>query len=170
MSQNTEKKRICLGKIAGPHGIKGLVKIISYCDDPHLIETLGPLYIAEDRDVQVKVTLKNPIGRFYIAEIDGTNTRERAEEMKGIELFVDRDKMPEPEDGAYYYEDLIGRDVVGEDGTKIGTVKAVDNFGATDLLEVKPVNGKPFYVPFIDDFVPEVGETITIRDYADFIQ
>lgn len=164
-------KRVCLGKIAGPHGVKGLVKLVCYGDDPQLLEDLSPLYIAEDRDNQIKIKLKNPIGRFYIAEIDGVINRNQAEEFSGFQLFVDRENLPdldEEEDG-YYIEDLKGRDVLDDNGTKIGIVKAIDNFGASDLLEVKPLKGHPFYIPFTDEFVPEVGETITIRGYEDFV-
>lgn len=163
-------KRIALGKIAGPHGVKGLVKVVCYGDEPALLEDLSPLYIAEDRDVQINLKIKNPIGRYYIAEIDGFFTRTHAEDFQGYELFVERDQLPEiNEDNTYYYEDLVGRDVIGTDGNKIGIVKAVDNFGATDLLEIKPKSGHPFYVPFLDKYVPDVGESITIQNYEEFM-
>lgn len=164
-------KRVCLGKLAGTHGVKGLVKVQPFGDDPLLIFDISPLYTSETGSDTIALEYKNPQGKFYLAAIDGITNKEDAAALGKVQIWVDRDELPEldaDEDG-YYIEDLIGLDVIGEDGQKIGTVKAVENFGASDLLEIKPLSGQPFLIPFTDEFVPEVGETITIRDYEEFL-
>lgn len=148
-------KDIIIGKIANIHGVKGLVKILPYCEDLSLIEEVSTH----------KITLKNQSGKYILASIEGVNSREDAEKLKGTELFVSRDALPEPEDGEFYYEDLKGLKVIDENGNDIGTVKSVDNFGAGDLLEIKHKSGDTFFHPFTDEYVPEVNlenKTLTI--------
>ena len=139
-------KQILIGKIATVHGVKGLVKILPFAEDISLIE----------HSFNGKITLKNPSGKYILASIEGVNSREDAEKLKGTELFVPRNVLPEPEAGEFYYEDLVGLKVLGEDKTEIGTVKAVNNFGAGDLLEIKPKIGETFFHPFTDEYVPTV--------------
>ncbi|MGH1398985.1 MAG: ribosome maturation factor RimM [Alphaproteobacteria bacterium] len=141
-------KKICIAKIAAPHGLKGLVKIIPFCEDVSLIEAV------EEFDI----TLKNPSGKYILAEIAGVSSREAVEAIKGTELFVDRDALPDPEEGEYYIEDLVGlRAVNANSGKDAGVIIAVHNFGAGDLLEIKPKSGEAYLVPFNDDHVPEVS-------------
>lgn len=148
-------KRICLGKIAGAHGIKGLVKIFPYGDDVSLIETLSPLYTGESSTDTLEITLKNPQGKFILAEIKGITDRTDAENIKNTELWVDRDKLPVPDEGEFYYEDLIGLNATDLSGETVGTIKAVHNYGAGDLLEIT-INGDDILIPFTDDYVPDI--------------
>ncbi|MCB1562767.1 MAG: 16S rRNA processing protein RimM [Alphaproteobacteria bacterium] len=142
-------KRICIGKITGPHGVKGLVKILPYCEDITLLEQV------ED----FEITLKNPSGKYMLAEIEGINTREAAEDIAGTELWISRDKLPDISDeDAFYIEDLVGLKAVDTDGKDAGTVIAVYNFGAGDLLEIKPPAGEAYLLPFTKDNVPEIEE------------
>lgn len=143
------QKRICIGKITGPHGVKGLVKILPYCEDITLLEQV------ED----FKITLKNPSGKYMLAEIEGINTREAAEDIAGTELWISRDKLPDISDeDAFYIEDLVGLKAVDTDGKDAGTVIAVHNFGAGDLLEIKPPAGEAYLLPFTKENVPEITE------------
>ena len=157
--QDQSPKRICLGVIAQAHGVKGLVKILPYGEDPYLIEEV------EGFDI----TLKNPHGKYFLAEIEGVNSREDVEAIKGTELFIDRDKLPEPDEGEYYIEDLVGiRCVNANSGKDAGVIIAVHNFGAGDLLEIKPKSGETYLIPFNDDHVPEVGdESVTVIPMTD---
>lgn len=151
---------LCIGKIAAPHGVKGLVKILPYGDDVSLL-------------VQVeshKITLKNPMGKYILAQIEGVDSREDAERVSGTELFISRDKLPEIEDDdTYYIEDLIGLKAVDESGEEIGKVIAVHNFGAGDLLEIKPLSGAAFLMPFSNETVITIKDVIQIKNHENFI-
>ena len=163
-------KRVCLGKITGAHGIKGLVKIMPFGDDPYLIGDITPLFTSADGPGTIALTLKNPQGSHFLAEVEGVNDRTKAEGCKGIELFVPREALPEiDEDGAYYIEDLVGMDAKNENGQTVGTVLAVHNFGAGDILEIRQPSGESFMMPFSAETVGEVGEFIEIREYDQFI-
>lgn len=158
--QDQPPKRVCLGVIAQAHGVKGLVKILPYGDDPYLIE------LVEEFDI----TLKNPHGKYFLAEIAGVNSREAVDAIKGTELFIDRDQLPEPEKGEYYIEDLIGMKTVNTGGKDAGVIIAVHNFGAGDLLEIKPPSGEAYLVPFNDEHVPEVTDnSVTVIPMTDGI-
>lgn len=163
-------KRILLGKIAAAHGIKGLVKVSFYGEDPALLES-GSLYTAETGDSSVGISLKNPMGKFYLAEVEGCTSRNDAEALRGTELYIDRDRLPEiEEEGTFYYEDLMGLQALNKGGTEIGRVHAVHNFGAGDLLEIKPLSGETYLVPFTDEYVPAVTDTDVTIDYPDALK
>ncbi|MCB1651730.1 MAG: 16S rRNA processing protein RimM [Alphaproteobacteria bacterium] len=159
--QDQPPKRICIGKITAPHGVKGLVKILPFCEDASLLEHAS----------EHEITLKNSSGKYILAEVKGCNSREEAEKLAGCELTVTRSALPAiEEDGEYYIEDLIGLTCVDTDGTKIGAVKAVHNFGAGDLLEIQPLSGKTFLLPFTDEYAPEIGEALIIQNYESFME
>lgn len=149
-------KKICLGKIAAAHGVKGLVKILPYGEDPALITELGKAYTSKDAATPtLAITLKNTMGKYILAEIDGCASRNDAEALRGTELFYNRDDLPEAEDGEFYYDDLVGLKILHNDET-IGTLKAVQNFGASDLFEVQPTKGKSFFIPYADEFIDNI--------------
>jgi 16S rRNA processing protein RimM len=149
-------KRICIGKITSAHGVKGLVKILPYGEDTGLLEHAEGF----------KITLKNPMGKFILAEIEGVSDRDAAEALRNTELFIARDKLPEIKDAdTFYYEDLLGLKAVDEDGSEIGKITAIENFGAGELLEIRLTSGQDVLVPFTGEYVPEVNETVTIRNY-----
>lgn len=147
--------RVILAKIADVHGIKGLVKIFPYGEDITLLESIESVYA---QNTPVKITLKNALGKFILAEIEGVQSREDAEKYKGQELSVDKDALPalNPEEDGYYHHDLIGLKAINEAGEEIGSVVAVDNYGAGDLLEIRKNSGEKFLLPFTDDYVPAV--------------
>lgn len=156
-------KRVSLGKIVDAHGIKGLVKILPFDDQPKLIEELGPVYTNETGLNTLKITMKNSAGnKYWLASVEGVSERNGAEALKGTELFVDRDKLPETEEGAHYFTDLEGLKVVDTDGNEIGIVSSVQNFGASDLLEIQPIGKDSFYLPMTKENVLEIGDQITV--------
>ena len=156
-------KRVCLGKIVDAHGIKGLVKVLPFDDQPKLIEELGPVYINETGLDTLKITMKNSAGnKYWLAAVDGVVERDGALALRGTGLFVDRDKLPETEEGTHYFIDLEGLPVVDTDGKEIGTVASVQNFGASDLLEIQPVGKDSFYLPITDENVLEIADKITV--------
>lgn len=157
--------RVLIGKIVSAHGIKGLVKIFPMVEDINLLN--GTLFVDNSGDKTVILTLKNPLGKYYLAEIEGITDRNAAETLK-CSLFVSRETLPdlEAEDG-FYIEDLIGLKVLDCNGELVGTVTAVDNFGASDLLEIDGC----YYIPLSDDFVTHISidsGTVTVENYEQF--
>lgn len=146
--------RICIGEIATAHGVRGLVKIRYFGDDPQALEEYGPLFTSETGDASVTLRLKHQAGGAIIAEVAGITDRNGAEKLRGTPLWTERQALPElTEEGVYYHADLIGLEARSADGTVVGSVVAVENFGASDLLEIKPPEGKKFFLPFVDDYV-----------------
>ncbi len=148
--------RILLGRIAGAHGIRGEVLIKTYTEAPENIGAYGPLADESGaRSFKIKVVRVTPKG--VIARIAGVADRNGAEALKGVELHVDRDRLPAESEGEYYHADLIGLAAVDAQGAAVGTIVAVQNFGAGDLIEIRLAgSAKTELVPFTDSFVPEV--------------
>jgi 16S rRNA processing protein RimM len=148
--------QILLGRIAGAHGIRGEVLIHTYTEAPENIGAYGALFDANgERQFKLKVVRVTPKG--VIARVTGIADRNAAEALKGVELFVERAHLPAPADGEFYYADLVGLAAVDVDGQTIGSIVAVQNFGAGDLLEIRlSGSSKTELVPFRDAFVPEV--------------
>ena len=151
------ENRVCLGKIAAPHGVKGLVKILAYGEDPYLIEAVQ----------EHNITLKNKMGKYILAEVENCHSREDAEKLKGTELYLNKDALPPIDDeDTFYYADLIGLSCCNEKGEDEGRVLAVHNFGAGDMLEVQPPGGDSYLLPFSNDTIAAVKENITLSSDA----
>lgn len=149
-------RSVLLGVVIGAQGIQGEVKVKAFTGDPEAIGDYGPLTDAKaERRFRLKVRRVSK-GDVVIAAIQGITDRNAAEALKGTELYVPRDALPEAGDGEFYYADLVGLRAVTADGRVLGDVVAVHNFGAGDMLEVKPEGGASVMVPFTDDAVPEV--------------
>lgn len=149
-------RRILLGQISAPHGIRGEVMIASYAASPADIAAYGPL---EDetgsRHFELKVV--RVTARGVIARIAGVADRTEAEKLKGVKLFVRRDRLPEPAGGEFYRADLVGLTAVDGTGQIVGDVVGIENFGAGDLVEIKPATGGTTeLIPFTVAFVPIV--------------
>ncbi|WP_341702284.1 ribosome maturation factor RimM [Ferrovibrio sp.] len=149
-------RRLLLGAIIGAQGIRGEVKIKTFTGDPEAIGDYGPLSDAAGRRSFTVKVHRLAKGDVVIASIRGVGDRNAAEALKGTELYVARDALPQPDDGEFYYADLVGLMAVTVAGETLGTVSAVHNFGAGDMLEVKTDSGRSAMVPFTDDAVPEV--------------
>jgi len=154
------KNLICVAVIAGAHGVHGAVKVKSYTQVPEDFSAYGPLLSEEGR---VVLTPKNPrpVGKDFTMRSPEITTREQALSMKGTLLYVPRDVLPDVEDeDDFYYADLVGLDVKTSDGKRAGTIKAVHEFGAGDMLEIQPP--KPaekqasWFHPFTKVGVPKV--------------
>jgi 16S rRNA processing protein RimM len=148
--------RILLGRIAGAHGIRGEVVIHAYTVAPEDIGAYGPLFDkGGERSFEIanaRVTAKGVVTR-----LEGVGDRTAAEALKGVELYVDRDRLPAAAEGEFYHADLIGLAAVDPEGKRIGEIVAVQNYGAGDLLEIRLAgSGKTELVPFTDATVPEV--------------
>ena len=164
-------KRICIGKIKSAHGIKGLVKIAPYCEDLSFLE--GKIFISENGTDAIDISIKSSAGKFLLAEIKEITDRNGAEEISGTELFAEENILPEIDTpDTFYISDLIGLKALNTEGQEIGKVIAVEDFGAGDLLEIKPLEGETYYIPFKNQTVPDIDiqkGTITIANHKEFI-
>lgn len=158
--------RVCVGKIAMAHGVKGLVKVLPFVEDTKLLENV---FTSENGAQTLRLTIKNPLGKYVLAEVEGITDRNGAEALGKCSLYVPRESMPEPDEGEVYIDDLIGLPALDAEGSEIGSVLSVQNYGASDLLEIRLKNGKSVLVPLTPDFVPDIGDTVTVLNYEAFL-
>lgn len=146
---------VLLGVIGAAHGVRGEVRIRSHTADPLAIGDYGPLLDKAGRAFRIKDV--RPAKEVVVARIEGVATREAAEALKGVELFVPRARLPAAEDEDEFLQaDLIGCAVVAPDGAALGTVTAVENYGAGDLLDIRTPEGRSVLLPFTKAFTPRI--------------
>jgi 16S rRNA processing protein RimM len=152
---SAQGKRVCVGVVTGAHGVRGAVRVKSFTEDPEDVARYGPL---EDESGGRRFDLRlvgNAKG-VVIATLPGIDDRDRAEALRGLRLYLPRASLPPTGDEEYYHADLIGLDAVLADGTPLGRVRAVHDFGAGDTLEIERPAGQPVMVPFTRAVVPVV--------------
>ncbi len=148
--------RICVGAIAGSYGVQGEARLKSFCADPEAIAGYGPLF-TEDGKTSYIITLTRPVANGLGARIAGVTTKEQADALKGVSLFVERAKLPSLPDDEFYHADLIGLEARDTGGALLGQVLAVHNHGAGDLLEIAgPGLKASLLLPFTRASVPTV--------------
>lgn len=151
----TRDTRICVARIGAAHGVRGEVKLWPFTEDPMAVIDYG-LLSSKDGARQFEVVRARIAKDHLVAVLKGITTREDAERVNGIELYIARDKLPPTEAGEYYHADLIGLRAIDEAGAAIGKVLAVHNFGAGDIIEIAPERGPTLLLPFTDAVVPTV--------------
>lgn len=146
--------RILMAQVGSAHGIQGDVRLKAFGEDPL---ALAEFQLVSDDGQTYRITNLRPAkGQMLVARFKGIGDRTAAEALNGTKLYVDRDQLPDPDDDEYYLTDLIGCRAVNENGETVGTVLAVPNFGAGDLLDLELSDGSTLLVPFSEDYVPEV--------------
>lgn len=149
-------ERICVGAIGGSYGVRGELRLKSFCAVPEDIESYSPL-TSEDGQRRFHLALLRPIKHGFVARIAEIATKEEADALKGMQLFALRDQLPSLPDDEYYYADLVGLSVFDTGGAALGTVKSVQDHGAGDLLEVqRPESSETILLPFTLAAVPTV--------------
>jgi 16S rRNA processing protein RimM len=157
----TGKTLVAVGRFGAAHGIKGEVRLKSYTEDPLAIAGYGPLGTRDGRAFEI-LSARPAAGTspdMLIARVKGVSTREAAEALNNLELSVPRDRLPAADADEFYHADLIGLDATTVAGEAFGTVIAVRNFGAGDLLEIAPPRGETILIPFTRAAVPDVDIT-----------
>lgn len=145
-----------MGRIGAAHGIKGEVRITSYTDDPLSIADYDPLD-TDRKGLTVSIAKARLAKNVVIATLKGVTDRNQAEKLNGVSLFVARERLEAPDEDEFYHADLIGLEVRLDDGSVLGEVTAVTNFGSEDLLDVKlKETGKSVYLAFTRAVVPQV--------------
>ena len=148
---------ICVAAIAGAFGVRGEVRLKSFTSDPASIADYNPL-MTEDSERLFTVSSARPIKNGLSVRLSGVSTREDAEALRGVQLFVPRDRLPDLPDDEFYHADLIGLLVLDTGGKELGRIKAVHNHGAADLLEVHgPGLKNTVLLPFTREAVPAVN-------------
>lgn len=146
---------VCVATVATAHGVRGAVKLRCYTEEPEGVAAYGPLYDAKGREL-FTLTLLHRVRGGIVARIEGVDSREAAEALRGLDLYVPRDRLPPPEPEEFYHEDLVGLEAVDREGRPQGRVVGVQNYGAGDLLELRTADGGSVFVPFTHESVPEV--------------
>ena len=152
-----EGKRLLMGRIGAAHGVRGEVRIQSFTAEPLALKDYGPL-LTNRPGLVIEIEAARATTNVLVARLKGVNDRNAAERLNGVELYVERDRLPATDDeDDFYHSDLIGLEVRLADGTVLGTVIAIPNFGASDLIEVRNgQSGDTFLYPFTRAVVPEI--------------
>ena len=167
MTQSPSQTLILVGRVAGGFGVRGEVRIAAYTEDPLTLTKFKAL-TRQDGSPALTLTTARVAKDGVVARCVGVETKEAADALRGLRLYVPRAALPEPDEDEFYLADLIGltvRHVATND--LIGKIKSVQNFGADDLLEITPaLGGQTWYLPFTRAAVPEVkiAEGLVLAD------
>jgi len=146
---------ICVARIGGAHGVRGAVRLWTFTEDPLAVKRYGPL-LTRDGARQFEVTHAREAKGHLVATLKGVATREEAERLNGVELYIAREKLPATSEDEYYHADLIGLAAVTAANEPLGRVIAIHNFGAGDIIEIAPPQGATLLLPFTNAVVPSV--------------
>ena len=146
---------ICIARIGAAHGVRGAVKLWTFTEDPLAVKAYGPL-LTKDGARSFEVATAREAKGHLVATLKGIATREDAERLNGLELYVAREKLPATEEDEYYHADLIGLAAVNAASEPIGRVTAIHNFGAGDIIEIASAHGATMLLPFTNAVVPSV--------------
>jgi len=147
--------RVCVAQIGAAHGVRGEVRLRSFTQDPEAFTSYGPLE-SEDGARRFTIEALRPAKDHFVARFTGVNDREAAEKLTNLRLYVSRATLPPAGEGEFYHADLVGLAALTPDGTPLGKVTAVHNFGAGDIVEIKREDAEPLLVPFTDTAVPTI--------------
>jgi 16S rRNA processing protein RimM len=155
--QAESSKKIRVARIGAAHGIRGEVNLWSFTQDPAAVADYGPLE-TEDGTRRFTIEHLRAAKDHFVARLAGIATRDAAEALRNLDLYLPRERLPAIEEAdTFYYADLIGLPAVTADGAAFGTVKALHNFGAGDIVEIEPAGGgAPLMLSFTEANVPEV--------------
>ena len=162
--------RVCIAQIGAAHGVRGEVRLRAFTEDPLSVTRYGALE-SEDGGRRFEIEAVRPAKDMLVARLKGITDRDAAETLKNVRLYVAREKLPPPAHDEFYHADLIGLAAATPNGEPLGTVKAVHNFGAGDLIEIEPAaGGATMLLPFTEATVPEVdiaGRKIVVEPPVD---
>jgi 16S rRNA processing protein RimM len=148
---------VLVGVFGAPQGVRGEIRVKSFTSDPKAIGAYGPLADASGARVFAFERLRARRDDMLVVKVKGVETREAAAALKGVEMFARRDRLPPPDEGEYYYADLVGLAAVTATGERLGRVAQVSNYGAGDILEIAPEGGgETVLVPFTKAVAPSI--------------
>ena len=147
--------QVCVARIGAANGVRGAVKLWTFTEDPFAVKVYGPLS-TKDGARHFELTSAREAKDHLVVTFKGVATRNDAERLNGVELYIPRDKLPETDDDEYYHADLIGLAAVTPADQPLGRVTAIHNFGAGDIIEIAPPRGATLLLPFTNAVVPSV--------------
>jgi 16S rRNA processing protein RimM len=147
--------QICVARIGAAHGVRGAVKLWTFTEDPLAVTRYGPL-ATKDGLRQFELAQAREAKGHLVATFKGVTTRNEAERLNGLELYIARNKLPATDKDEYYHADLIGLAAISTTGEPLGKVIAIHNFGAGDIIEIAPPAGTTIMLPFSNAVVPTV--------------
>lgn len=156
--------RLVVGVVTGAHGVRGNLRVKSFTADPADLTAYGPLTDASGQtryDLKITGVVKGQL----IGVLSDCRDRNKAESLRGLEFYLERNLLPETDDDEFYHADLIGLDAVDGNGAALGSIRAVFDFGSGDMLEVVQGDGKVTLYSFTTEIVPSIdfeGGTVTI--------
>src|SRR3979409_446277 len=150
--------QICVARIGAAHGVRGAVKLWTFTEDPLAVKAYGPL-LTKDGARSFEVATAREAKGHLAATLKGIATREDAERLNGLELYIAREKLPATDEDEYYHADLIGLAAVTSANEPPGHVIAIHNSGSGDIIEIAPPHGATMLFPFTDAVVPTVDLT-----------
>ena len=151
-----DSKLILVGQVAGGFGVKGEVRVTAWTADPMTLLAYGVLLRA-DGTPGLTLTSARAEKSAVVGRAKEIATKEAADALRGLKLYIPRDKLPEPAEDEFYLTDLVGLEARDPDGVVLGAIRAVQNFGADDMLEITPVaGGQTWYLPFTKTAVPDL--------------
>ena len=157
---------LMVARVAGAFGVKGEIRISAFTEDALALGHYGDL-LGEGGQTALTLTSVRAAKGGIVARAEQVETREQAEALRGLKLYIPRDRLPAPEEDEFYLADLIGLAVETEAGEPLGKVKAVNDFGAGDLLEIQPPHGATWWLPFTREAVPQVlmaeGKLVAVK-------
>lgn len=163
----TQHRLIQVGRVAGGFGVRGEVRITAFSEDPLALKSYKAL-LREDGTAGLTIQSARAAKGGIIARVAEIETKEQADAMRGLRLYVPREALPEPDEDEFYLTDLIGLSVATPEGEALGRIRSVQDFGAGDILEIDPGEGRPtWYLGFTRENVPEVliaeGRVVVVR-------
>jgi 16S rRNA processing protein RimM len=149
-------ERNCVARIGAAHGVKGEVKLWSFTADPAAVADYGPLE-SQDGTQRFEIEAMRSAKDHLVVRLSGVRDRDAAERLTNMDLYVPRERLPAPAPEEFYHADLIGLRAESRDGTALATIVGIHDFGAGDLLELRPAGaGETVLMPFTAATVPVV--------------
>jgi 16S rRNA processing protein RimM len=156
VAARADEQRICVARLGAAHGVRGEVRLWSFTADPAAVMDYAPFETGDGRVIEIEAL--RPAKESFVARLKGIADRDAAERLRNVELFVPRARLPAPADAdEFYHADLIGLAVVDAAGAPLGSVVALHNFGAGDIIEVRRAEGNDtVMLPFTQEAVPQI--------------
>lgn len=150
-----EDRKVCVGRFVGAHGVRGLVKLRSFTEDPDSIFAYAPL-TEEKGDRVFTIAKKSVAGDLFLVSVEGINTKESADQLRGDGLYIPRSLLPPPREGEYYEADIVGLKAIDQTGKEYGKILGLFDYGAGPFLEIGTEKKDSFMLPFTSVFVPSI--------------
>lgn len=150
-----DREWVCVAVVAAAHGVRGALKLRCFTERPEDVAAYGAVFDRQGNEL-FELQVIGPAPGGVLARTDRVKDRTAAEALRGTELFVPRSALPQLAPDEFYYSDLEGMEALRPDGSRLGVVHSVDNFGAGDVIDVLADDGRRISLPFTRQTVPSI--------------